>query len=83
MPIVDDKAWHRFLECPLAELEGHGMPIRFIRPLEENYGLYIKDIHAVSAVDVQECARNFGKRGRIQLTKSLQSLWKEIQSGDI
>lgn len=69
MPFPINRAWVEFMETPIAALQEYGMELRTINKLEEHFGIYIKDLHAVQPDDLDR-AMQFGmvQKERVQLT---------------
>lgn len=79
----EERAWIRFLESPVAELEFHGMEIKFIAEIERVYGIYVKDLRLANASTVTLSTSNFGRHAVRQLQTALNLLWEELQIDEL
>ena len=77
-PSQRDKAWMEFMETPLADLERFSMGPKYLSKLGEVYGLYVKNLIAVTAEDLSR-VQNFGVGNRKNLARSLFLLQEEIE----
>jgi len=74
------KTWEQFLSEPIARLEQFGLGLRTIRILENEFGLFVKDLQCRSVVDCRQLPQ-IGDTGVDQLRMALCGLLKRMEEG--
>lgn len=76
-PPVTEAAWLKFLSTPLAALEEYDVPIRMINAIEEDYGLYVRDLQGVDLSEMMEM-RNCAARSLGNFQRGIKQLFADI-----